>query len=864
MDDELRQHLERQIEDNLRRGMPPEQARRAALVSFGNLDAVKEDCRDSWGVRFLETLAQDVRYGIRGLRRNPGFSAVVVATLGLGIGANTAIFSVVRGVLLRPLPYADGERLVAVRLPDARSGNPDLGFAIRELADLREQGADLEGLVEYHSMNFTLFGGAEPERVQTGVVSAEFFDVLGVRPLLGRTFRPGEDAAGSDPVLVLSHEYWQRSLGGDPGVVGRKFQMNDRVHTVVGVLPPLPGYPDGSDVFMPASACPFRTQPSVLENRKVRLVSAFARVKAGRAPRQAEADLQAVLQRLKQQHPDAYPAGFDARVAMTPIRDELVRAARPTLVVLLATVALILLIACANVANLTLARLADRGREIAIRSALGAGRRRILRQLLTESTLLALGGGVLGLGMAYGARGLLVGFAARFTPRAGEIQIDNTVLAFTLVLSLLTGVLFGTLPALPHRETARVAAGESGRTTAGPGRQRLRAWLAVSQLALSFMLLIGAALMLRSFTKLRSVDAGFRSDNVLTAGIDLNWSAYRTPERRIDLERTFAFLRELHARVSALPGVIAVASGWTFPLNRAFRNEGTFRIEGRTADAPASAEGQGVSPGYFEVLGTPLLRGRFFTEDDRGGAPPVVIVSRSLARRHWGGSDPLGQRLTFDEGQTWLTIVGVVGDIRHSSLDQEPKDYLYVPFLQSPGYSSTLFVRTLGDPLGLTRQVRQITHALDPQAAIVGVRTLEQIRHESLASPRLTTQLLGLFAALALTITAAGLWGVIGYSVSQRTQEIGVRMALGAAPAQVLRMVLGQGLRAVSFGLGLGLVGALALARLVSGLLFGVEPTDPLCFAGSAAVLVLVAVAACLAPARRAVAIDPMVALRAE
>jgi predicted permease len=865
MDEELRLHVERQIEQNLGRGLPPEQARRAALLGFGNVDAIKEECRDSWGVRMIETLVQDVRYGARSLRGKRGFALVVIATLGLGIGANSAIFSVVRGVLLRPLPYADGERLAVMRLPDLRSGNADLGFSVPELADLGAQVRGLDGLVEYHSMSFTLFGGSEPERVQTGVVSAGFFDVLGVRPLLGRTFLPGEDAPGSDPVLVLSHEYWQRSLGGDPRVIGRRFEMNDRVHTVVGVLPPLPRYPDGNDVFMPASACPFRTQPAVLENRSARMASAFARVKPGRSLEQVEGELQTVLARLKRQFPDAYPPSSDAHIALAPLQDELVRAARPTLLVLLGTVALILLIACANVANLTLARMADRGRELGIRAALGAGRGRILRQLLTESTLLALCGGALGLLLAWAARGLLVGFAARFTPRAGEIQVDGSVLAFTLVLSLLTGVLFGTLPGLPRRELARAVIGETGRATTGPRRERLRAALAVSQLALSFMLLIGAALMLRSFAKLQQVDAGFRSDNVLTMSLDLNWSAYRTPERGLDRERTLGFHDALHARVSALPGVIAVGNGWTFPLNNAFRNEGTFRIEGRPTDAaPATAEGLGVSPGYFEALGTPLVRGRYFDDDDRGGSPGVVIVSQGLARRHWGAEDPVGRRLTFDEGRTWQSVVGVVGDIRHASLDKEPKDYVYVPFLQFPSFSSALFVRTLGDPLALAKQVRQVAHGLDPEVAIVGVRSLDQIRHESLASTRLTTLLLALFAALAVSITAAGLGGVIGYSVSQRTQEIGVRMALGAAPRQVLGMVLGQGLRAVLLGVGLGVLGALALARLASGLLFGVAPTDPLCFAGSAAVLLAVAAAACLVPARRAVSIDPMIALRTE
>jgi putative ABC transport system permease protein len=865
LDAELRFHVEREAERHRAAGASPGQARRAALVSFGGVEGVKDQCRDAWGVRFLETLGQDLRYGLRSLLRNPAYSAVVVLTLGLGIGANTAVFSVVRGVLLRPLPYARGEEVVALRQSVPRAGVEDLGFSPLEVADYRAMSETLLDVVEYHSMNFTLLGGPEPQRVRTGVVSAGFFDLLGVKPLLGRGFRAGEDAVGAEPVLLLSYSFWRDRLGGDPGLVGRSFEMNDRLHSVVGVLPPLPGYPDENDVYMPVSACPFRNRPAITENRTGRMLRAFARVKPGVPLQQARAELSSVALRLGAQYPDAYPKQAEVVPRLSPVGEEMVSGARPTFLVLLGTVALVLLTACANVANLSLARLADRGRELAVRATLGAGRRHLLRQLLTESTLLALLGGALGLLLAFLAREALVAFAARFTPRAEEIRIDGGVLAFAVGVTSLAGLLVGTLPGLPGFERLARALSSEGRATAGPARQRLRAALVASQLALSFMLVIGAALMLRSFAKLRQVDPGFRTENVLTLTLDLNWGRQDSREPGRAPEQILRVMEPLWEQVAALPGVVALGSGWTFPLNSSFRNDGTLLIEGRPipdGGAAPRAEFRGASAGYFDVIGVPILRGRAFEAHDRGDLTSVAVVSQGLARRHWPDAEPLGQRISFDQGKTWRTIVGVAGDVRQTALSQEPSDAVYVPFAQFPGFSSTLFVRTHGDPRALARTLRDRIHDLDPQAAVSNVRTLEDIRSDSLASPRLTTVLLGAFAGLALAISAAGLYGVLAYSVSRRTREIGIRMALGAAPVRVRRMLIGEGLSSVAVGLGLGLVGALGLTRLVSGLLFGVEPTDPLCFVGSTLVLVLVALLACLVPARRATAVQPMVALR--
>jgi putative ABC transport system permease protein len=866
LDDELRLHLEMETEANQRRGMAPDEARRAALLRFGGVEQAKEGCRESWRGRFLEVLAEDVRYGLRGLRRSPGFAAAVVLTLGLGIGANTAVFSLINGVLLKPLPYARGEQVVVLRQPEARTASQDLGFSPLEVRDYREMSRAFDGLVEHHSMDFTLLGSGDPRRVRTGVVSANFFDVLEVKPELGRLFRAADETPGADAVLVLSHDYW-RTLGSDPKIVGRRFEMNDRVHTVVGVLPPIPQYPQENDVYMPSTACPFRNRPNVLENRRARMLGAFARVAPGTTLAQAQAEVEGVSRRLRAAYPDAFARESDSHVVLSPLKEDLVRRARPTFLVLLATVALVLLIACANVANLTLARMVERSRELAIRSALGAGRTRLLRQLLTESTILALAGGALGLLFAYATRSLLTAFAARLTPRAGEVTIDLPVLLFTLVTSVLTGVLAGTLPGLPGRERiAPVLLAESGRTTGDRRRQRVRAGLVAWQLALSFVLIIGAALMLRSFANLRSVDAGFKGDHVLTARLNLNFSTYTNAERRIDVDRVNAFYRAVEDRLRAGPGVVAIGSAWTFPLNNAFQNDGTFTIEGRgEAAGPApKATFIGMSPAYFETLGVPVLRGRAFDERDRAGAPGAVVVNQRLARRHWGDADPIGARISSDGGRTWRTIVGVVGDVRQQGLDREPGDAVYLPFREFPGFVATLFVRTLDDPARMAERVRAAALAADPQTAVSSARTLDDIRSDALSSPRLTIALLGLFAGLALVITAAGLSGLIAYSVSQRTHEIGIRMALGADRPRITALVLREGMTSVATGLGLGIVGALALSRLVSGLLFGVGPNDPLCYAGSALVLVAAAVAGCLLPARRATSVSPMVALRAE
>ncbi|MCG3161655.1 MAG: hypothetical protein JMDDDDMK_02852 [Acidobacteria bacterium] len=865
MEREMRFHLEMETEENVRRGISPEEARLAALRSFGGVERFKEECRDVKRNRPLETLWQDARFGARVLGRNPGFTLLAVLTLGLGIGANTAIFSVVYGVLLRPLPYQQGGQLVVLKQQAPLARNDNLNFSVKEIEEYRAQNQTLADVAEHHSMAFTLFGGPEPERIQAAVVSANFFELMGVTPLLGRTFAPSDEAHGADAVLILSYKYWQRSHKGDPSVVGRVFRMNDRPHTVIGVLPPLPQYPNENDVYMPTSACPTRSSEQFIANRQARMMSVFARLKAGVSESQARADLSMIAGRMKESYPDDYPANAGFGLTLASLHKELTQGAQPTFLVLLCAAGLVLLLACANTANLTLARLMRRERELAVRAALGATRGRLIRQLLTESMLLSLIGSALGVLLAAWSLRLLVNFAARFTPRAAEISLDNTVLLFTLVVSVATGLVFGLAPALSARPSLVPSLKEGGGQPAvSAGRQRLRGALVVAQVAVSFALLVGAGLMLRSLFKLREVNPGFDPERVLVMRVTGNWSKHTTGQQYRDLS-----LR-LIERAQAVPGALSTAMASTYPLNPFGLANGpnnvNFQIEGRAPnpnEPTPQVDFRIASADYFRTIRLPLLKGRLFTEADDAQARQVAVINQTLARHRWGNEDPVGQRISFNQGQSWITIVGVVGDVRQYGLNREPADELYRPMRQTSG-AGYLLVRTTVTPSVMMAQLRQAVYAVDPENAIDQTQTLENARNESIASPRLTTMLLGLFAALAVFITAAGIAGVMALAVSQRTHEIGIRMALGASASGVLRMILRQGLTLVLIGLALGVAGAFALTRLMSTLLFAVEPTDPLTWLAVAVTLAAVAAAACFIPARRATRIDPLAALRSE
>ena len=865
MDKELRFHLEMEIEGNVRRGMSPAEARRQALMSFGGVEKFKEECREVRGAPLVDSLLQDIRYGARILVRNPGFTVVAVLTLGLGIGANTAIFSVIYGVLMRPLPYKDGNQLVIVQQQAPLAHVLNVPFSVKEVQDYRDQNQTLDSVVEHHSMSFTLLGGKEPQRVATGVVSANFFDVLGVKPLLGRTFVDADEQYGSDAVIVLSYQYWKQSHGGDPDIIGRTFQMNNRPHTVIGVLPPIPQYPIEQDVYMPTSHCPTRSSEQFIANRNARMMSVFGRLKAGIPVSQAQADLSTLAGNLQQQYPDSYPTNRGYAANVVSLQEELTRRAKPTFLILLGTAGLVLLIACANVANLTLARLMRREREMAIRSSLGAGRGRLIRQLLTESTLLSFAGGALGLALAAGGLQLLVRFAARFTTRSNEIKIDGLVLLFTLGISLATGLIFGLMPAFSSDKNLTGALKEGGgRTSSGVKRQRVRNLLIVAQVGVSFILLIWAGLMVRSLIKLQHVNPGFDPERVLAMRISPNWSKYNTNQETISL------LERILDKARSEPGVLSAALGSTYPLNQLGITNGPFnrgfQIENRPVpegELLPQADFRTASTDYFETVRQPLVRGRTFAESDKDKAPLVAVINQSTARHRWGDDDPIGRRISFDRGQNWLTIVGIVGDVRQYGLDKDPADEIYIPLAQG-GFGGNLLVRTALDPMSISKLMRDAVYEVDSDTAVDRVQTLEQVRSDAVASPRLTAILLGMFAGLALLITAAGIAGVMALSVNQRTHELGVRLALGASPGKVLRMVMRQGMFFVVIGLTAGFAGALLLGRLMSALLYAVAPTDPITFAAVGAVLLCVAAAACFIPARRVTSIDPMLALRSE
>jgi putative ABC transport system permease protein len=812
----------------------------------------------------MEQLFRDVRFGVRTLLKNRGFAALAILTLGLGIGANTAIFSVIDGVLLKPLPYANGDRLVLVRQSAPLAGRANSGVSIKELYDYREQTQAFDALVEYHQMNFDLLKRGEPDRVNTGVVSHDFFDVLGIKPILGRSFRADDDKPGADAVLILSYSYWQTKFGGDPAIVGQVFEMNDRPHTVVGVLPNVPHYPQENDVYMSVSACPFRAaaEKRIDQNRRIFSgLTVFGRVKAGVSRERASTDVETICSRFTHANPTVYRPGSGFTATTLPVRDELTRNARPMLLILLATTGLILLIACANVANLTLARLLRRDRELAVRAAMGAARGRLVRQLLTESTLLSLAGGVVGLLFAGSTISLLTTFVGRFTSRTGEIGIDPWVLGFTLLVSIATGVVFGTFPALSSRVDLVSAMKQGGRgSSESVGRQRIQRALIVAQVAVSVVLLIGAGLLMSSFYRLQLVDPGYHADRVLAAEAFTNFSKYP------DAQSQLRFYEPVMQRLQAEPGVVSVAVTNAVPLSASAPNSTPFEIQGRKTDDPdkrPSADVRVITPDYFQTLGIPVVEGRAFNDLDRRDAPAVAIINKAMVR-FWDKGDPVGSQVSFDNGQTWARVVGIVGDVKAFGLDQDTTAQVYTPLSQSQGLAGRFLVRTTGDPLSAAKVIREDVHAIDPNMPVENIQTLDALRDQYLATPKLTATLLAVFAGLALLVTMSGISGVIATSVSQRMQEFGVRMALGASRDSVLGLVLRQGLALVVAGLAIGVVASIALTRLLSAYLFDTRPTDPVTFLAVGVLFIAAGAVACLGPAWRATRVDPMLALRAD
>ncbi len=866
---EIAFHIDMRTRELVAAGMSPERARAEAIAVFGDSTLVEAAMRNERrrAVRRKDwrdhaaSVAQDIRYAVRTLRRAPGFTAAVLVTLALGIGANTAIFSMVNGVLLRRLPYANGDRLVTLEHPVRSLTISDIGFSPTEAADFRASLSSLDGVAEYHSMSFDLLGHGEPRRVQTGVVSADFFDVLGVRPLLGRAFIRGEDQDGAAPVLVLSYRFWMTALGGDSSIVGQTFTMNDRQHLVIGVLPPLPAYPDRNDVWMPTSSCPFRSSPKVKSTRAARMVAIVGRVSRGREPADAQREAAAVESRWHTAYPEAYTGGVaDASIKVTPLRASMTESAAPAFLVLLAVAGLVLLVACINVAHLTLARHLGRQRELAIRTAIGAGRQRLLRQLLTESILLSLTGGALGLAGAAGVIGALSRYTARFTPRAEEIVLDWRVAAFTFALAAAAGIAFGVIPVFAQGKDVVSRLRDGGATTSGNARVRLRGLLVIGEVALAFVVLMGAGLMIRSFARLVTTSPGYEAQNVATARVDLNFTKYST------LDAIQRFTNDLIERLSADGSVKAVALASEFPASSSnAQNLATFVLRDRQAADSShrpKAEVSVVTRDYFAVLGVPVVSGRTFTAADRDTAAPVAMVSRSTAQKYFSGTDPVGKQISFN-GEKWATIIGVAGDVRQFGPAADVPEQIYLPLTLARARDLRVLVRAGTGPTTTSNLIRQAVHQVDPNQPVTDVVTLEDARRDVIASPRLTTALLSAFAILALVISAAGLGGVIAYSVSQRTQEFGIRMALGAERQTILVLVVRQGVRLVLIGVVLGALAARATTHSLTGLLYGVQTTDPLTYVGVAVVFLIVALLACAVPARRATAIDPASTIRA-
>jgi putative ABC transport system permease protein len=859
LEEEIRLHLEMKAEEYIAAGMAPGEARRAAQRRFGNETRLRELSRETWGFVMLETLLQDVRFGARVLAKHKGFTAVAVLTLALGIGMNTAIFSVVNAVLLRPLPYEDSHELVQIWGTQPQLDTAPMSPA--NFLDWREQNRVFKHIAAYTAQNINLSGVDDPERIRATRVSADLFELLRVRPALGRTFLAEEDQHGNHRVAILSHALWRRRFGASPTIVGQSLTLNDQSYVVVGVMPPEFTFPRATTEMW----TPIAFSPGERGTRNTNYISVIARLKPGVTLEQARSEMEALARRQQEQYPESN-AGIGVKVIS--YKEQVVGNTRPTLLLLLGAVGFVLLIACANVANLLLARAAGRRKEMAVRSALGASRHRIIRQLLTESVLLALAGGGLGLLLAHWGLKSLVALQPADIPRLAELSIDRGVLLFASALSLLTGMAFGLAPALQASKLDLNHALKEGDKAAGggAGRQGLRSLLAVSEIALSLVLLIGAGLMIKSFWRLIQVDPGFNPENTLTMVISLPTSRYAETARQV------AFFQHAVERVSNLPGVDAAGVTTDIPL---FGGNSTgFNVEGHPPYAPGRrplVEFRSVSPGYFRAMGITLLRGRTFTEQDTGDAPGVVIINETLARRYFPDEDPIGKRLGFSGPTDWREVVGVARDTRNYGLDEEVKPEAYMPYTQSaPGYLAgsisgmILVVRTASDPQSMAAAVRREVQGLDKDQPIYNIKTMEQHLAESLAQRRFSMLLLTLFGVVAVLLAVVGLYGVMSYMVAQRTHEIGLRMALGAQAQDILRLAVRQGLVVILIGIGIGLAGALALTRVMAGLLYGVGATDPATFAAIALMLACVSLIACYIPARRATKVDPLIALRYE
>lgn len=821
----------------------------------------------------MKNLVLDMRYAVRMLLKNPGFTTVAVLTLALGIGANTALFSVIDGVLLKPLELAEAERVVAISQTAPASGFPRYGVSEGQFDALKSEARSLRSVATYHTLPTMLTGVEEPDRIFIAHVSAGMLGVLGFKPPLGRDFLPEENLPKRNNVVLLSDGAWKRRFGADPNIAGQIIRLDEQPLTIIGVLPPQARLPE--DVTSAEKVELWQAEvldPANPSRWGSHYLNCLARLNGGVTPQQAQAEVDALLRRLRQEHTESDIRDPSHAVLVRTLQHDLTADSQTALLVLLASVGFVLLIACANVANLLLARGTGRQRELAIRAAIGAARGRLAAQLLSETLFLALLSGILGCLLAWWGIDLLATLRPGNLPRLDEVAIDGRVLLFAFALSTFATALFGLVPALQlsRVDLNRALRQEGAATSPGLGRRYLQRTLVAGEVALAVVLVLGAGLLGRSLYSLLQISPGFRTENMLTFRIALPASKYS------ESEQSAAYFSELSARLRALPGVVAVANVNAIPLT-GFGGDTIFDIEGRpayretTGTTGVMAQHLGyrvASPSYFETLSVPLLRGRTFNDHDHADAKPVTVINETMANRFWPGQDPVGQRIRLYRNPTttgpWMEIVGVVGDTKIRQLNEEAKQEIVIPFAQQRGRGATMLIRTTTEPERLIARAREEARGLEKDAVVANIATMEQVLNRTVAQPRMNLALLGSLSALALLMAVIGVYGVMSYAVSQRTREMGIRMALGAQKADLLGLVLREGMGVALVGLAVGLAVAGALTRLMQSLLFGVSPTDPATFVGVAALLVAVAMVACWIPARRAARVDPMVALRHE
>jgi predicted permease len=862
--EELQAHLEMETAENIRRGMQPDEARRQAMLASGGLTQAAEAVRDQRGLPWLESIAADIRYALRALRHNPAFTAVVVITLALGIGANTAIFSVVRAVLLKPLPHRDGDRLVYLRHSMDGPGGANLAFSVPEVNDLRDGARSLAGIAEFSSWTVTLQGD-DAVRIDVGLVTGNYFEVMGLSPVLGRLTRPSDDGPGVPPVAVLTHDAWMKRFGGDSSIVGKQVRLDGKSVTVIGVVQPAPFFPDRVEALLNMVISEHHTSAFMVQGRTHRMTEMVARLAPGASLERARGEVAAVSGRIQSEFPDAYDPGSHHRIAVIPFHEVLGERARLTLWLLMGAAAFVMIISTANVANLTLMRGVRREHELVVRAALGAGVGRLRRLLLVENLLLAFMGAMLGVVIAVGGVGLLTSLAERYSPRANEIRLDAVVLGFAVALAGVVALLLSFLAALPKEGPVRQMSGS-------PKKQRLQRGLVVAQVAVCVVLLAGAGLLTRTMMQLAQVDTGLDTEEVLSMQVNLLTPTELLFDPTADGRAKERYDR-MRAEVTALPGVVDVGLGSTTPL-RSSTVQFEVKGEGRAlavGEAMPRAEFRTADPQYFRAAGIPLLAGRAFSTTDQKGSGRVVIINQTLADRLFRGADPLGKRIAWTGdvlrftpiSDDWRTIVGVVGNTQDGGLDAPPRGVAFMPFAQELAIGGGLVIRAERNVSDLATTATRLVRRIAPTTPIQNVMTVAQIKDQSVAPRRLNAALVSSFGILAVIIAAVGIAGVLAFSVSARTNEIGIRMSLGADSGRVQRMILKEGGVLLAIGLVLGVGGTLFAARVIRGLLFGVAPHDPITLIGVAVVMAMIGIVACWIPARRAARIDPAITMRA-